>query len=116
DVENILTFKGRYADVVTTTLADNFRSSPGVVSVGRSIAQLNDPNRLTKEMAAKSHQTYERGDILALEFGTPADEAAWICDRIEQLRGAPFVDAPGEAPRGLSWSDFAVLFRSVQKS
>ena len=53
--------------------------------------------------------------MLALTFDSPTDEAAWICDRIERLRGVPFTDAPEAQPRGLSWSDFAVLFRSVSK-
>ena len=53
--------------------------------------------------------------MLALTFGSAADEARWICDRIERLCGAPFYDEPGAEPRGLSWSDFAVLFRSVSK-
>jgi DNA helicase II / ATP-dependent DNA helicase PcrA len=66
-------------------------------------------------MVAAGHQAYDRGDMLALTFDSAADEATWICDRIERLRGVPFTDAPGEAPRGLSWSDFAVLFRSVSK-
>ena len=39
----------------------------------------------------------------------------WIVDRIEHLHGAPFQDRPGAAPRGLSWSDCAVLFRSVAR-
>ena len=53
--------------------------------------------------------------MLALSFDSAAGEARWICDRIERLRGIPFRDAPDAEPRGLSWSDFAVLFRSVSK-
>ena len=112
-VRNILDFAQRKEGVRTVTLDDNFRSSAGIVSLGRDVAGLNDPDRLTKTMVAAGHQTYQRGDILALTFESAADEAAWICDRIARLRGMPFVDAPRAEPRGLSWSDFAVLFRSV---
>ena len=31
------------------------------------------------------------------------------------MRGLAFKDSPDAEPRGLSWSDFAVLFRSVAK-
>ena len=114
-VANILSFTQRQTGVRTVTLDDNFRSSVGIVSLGREVAARNDPHRLPKSMVAAGHQAYERGDLLALTFDSPADEAAWICDRIERMRGVPFTDSPGAGPRGLSWSDFAVLFRSVSK-
>ena len=114
-VANILTFTERQDDVRTVTLDDNFRSSKGIVSLAREVAALNDPHRLPKNMVAAGYQAFDRGDMLALTFDSAADEAAWICDRIERLRGVPFADAPGAEPRGLSWSDFAVLFRSVSK-
>jgi DNA helicase-2/ATP-dependent DNA helicase PcrA len=114
-VANILSFTQRQAGVRTVTLDDNFRSSVGIVSLGREVAARNDPHRLPKSMVAAGHQDFERGDMLGLTFDTPADEAAWICDRIERMRGVPFTDSPGAGPRGLSWSDFAVLFRSVSK-
>jgi DNA helicase-2/ATP-dependent DNA helicase PcrA len=114
-VRNILDFPQRTKGVRTVTLDDNFRSSAGIVSLGRDVAGLNDPDRLPKTMVAAGHQSYERGDMLALTFDSAVGEAAWICDRIARLRGMPFVDTPGAEPRGLSWSDFAVLFRSVSK-
>lgn len=115
-VSNILTFAGRYSGVRQVTLADNFRSSRGVVEVGRSVAGLIPADqRLPKQMVAAGHQTWERGDLVALEFGTPEEEATWIVDQIEHMRGVAFLDAPGKEPRGLSWSDCAVLFRSVAR-
>jgi DNA helicase-2/ATP-dependent DNA helicase PcrA len=110
-----LSFTERQEDVRKVMLDDNFRSTPAVVSLGREVAARNDPDRLAKNMVAAGHQTYERGDMLALTFDSAVDEAAWICDRIERLRGVPFTDSPAAQPRGLSWSDFAVLFRSVSK-
>ena len=114
-VANILTFAERHRRVRTVTLDDNFRSSAGIVSLGRSIAEQNAAARLAKKMVAAGHQDYQRGDLLALSFDGPAQEAAWVCDRIARLRGQPFRDSPRSESRGLSWSDFAVLYRSVSK-
>ncbi len=116
EVSNIVTFAERYDGVAQVTLADNFRSSKGIVELGRSIAELiPDDQRLGKSMVATGHQTWNRGDLLALTFDTAEAEAAWICDRIQQMRGLPFQDAPDAPARGLTWSDCAVLFRSVAK-
>ena len=52
--------------------------------------------------------------MLALQFGDEQEEAEFIAQRISDLLGMPFTDRPGEEPRGLSWSDCAVLFRSVK--
>lgn len=116
EVSNIVTFADRYAGVRQVTLDDNFRSSEGVVEVGRSVAELIPLGaRLPKAMVASGHQTFDRGDLLAMEFVDPESEAAWICDRIQAMRGIAFVDAPGVQSRGLSWSDCALLFRSVAR-
>ena len=113
-VSNILTFANRHDDVEQVTLADNFRSTEGVIAVGRMVAEtIPAGHRLAKQMHHASHQSWERGDILALDHATAAEEAAAICDRIEALRGVPFIDTPTSVQRGLSWSDCAVLFRSV---
>lgn len=115
-VSNIVTFASRYPGVRQVTLDDNFRSSRGVVELGRSVAErIPGGERLPKAMAAAGHQTWERGDLVALTFDDPDSEARWVVDRIEHLRGVPFQDGPESQPRGLSWSDCAVLFRSVAK-
>jgi DNA helicase-2/ATP-dependent DNA helicase PcrA len=113
-VSNIVTFDRRYQGVRQVTLDDNFRSTRAVVELGRSIAELIPAgDRLPKEMVAAGHQAWERGDLLALAFDDPDKEASWIADRIEHLRGVAFRSAPDSEPRGLSWSDCAVLYRSV---
>jgi len=116
EVKNILNFRNRYDDVESATLAENFRSSSGVVDSARPIAERNNPNRLPKSMVAAGHQKYERGDVLALTFDDPQGEAEWMADRILEMLGIPFVDEPGDSPRGLSWMDCAVLLRTVRKS
>ncbi|MDB4873553.1 MAG: helicase, partial [Gemmatimonadales bacterium] len=111
-VSNILTFADRQEDVRVVTLDDNFRSSQGIVALGQAVAEQNTA-RLDKKMVAAGHQQFDRGDLLALSFDSAEDEARSICDRIERFRGIPFQDTPDAEPRGLSWSDFSVLFRSV---
>src|SRR5205823_2454765 len=101
--------------VYNVTLAENFRSSKGVVDAAQLIARINS-QRLQKEMIAGGHQQFERGDLLALSFRDPQEEATWIAERILELRGVPFIDDPGKEPRGLSWADCAVLLRSVRNS
>lgn len=114
EVSNIVTFKERYEGVHQVTLAENFRSSDGVVEVGRSVAErIPDALRLPKAMVRGGHQRWERGDMIARDFADEAGEAAWICDRIEAMRGLAFQDSAEGEGRGLSWSDFAVLYRSV---
>jgi DNA helicase-2/ATP-dependent DNA helicase PcrA len=113
-VSNIITFADRYDGVRQVTLADNFRSSNGIVELGRSVAErIPVGERLAKTMVAGGHQSWDRGDLLALTFDDAAGEASWICERIEAMQGAPFRDTPDAEPRGLSWSDCSVLLRSV---
>jgi DNA helicase-2/ATP-dependent DNA helicase PcrA len=112
DVDNILTFAKRYSPVSLVQLEENFRSSDGVVSVARdSIDQL--VKRLPKEMKATEAQDYEEGDIVALSFQTPQEEATYIAEMCRALRGLPVRTGAGE--RGISWSDMAVLLRSVRR-
>jgi DNA helicase-2/ATP-dependent DNA helicase PcrA len=113
-VSNILTFVERRDGVRRVTLDDNFRSSQGIVALGQAVAEQN-PERLEKKMVASGHQHFDRGDMLALTFDDAEEEAHWTCDRIRRLRGTSFLDETGGDLRGLSWSDFAVLFRSVSK-
>lgn len=114
-VANILTFEARHQGVRRVTLDHNFRSSEGITALARAVAEEHISDRLPKQMIASGHQSYARGDVLALAFGDAEAEARWICDRMEWLRGQPFLDSSGSQPRGLSWSDFAVLYRSVSK-
>jgi len=116
DISGITTFAKRFESVETITLDSNFRSSAGIVEFAQKVAELNNPNRLKKHMISSGHQQFERGDILALDFADPSEEARWIADRIESLVGSPYCDQAGQAERGLSWSDCAVLLRSVKRS
>ena len=112
-VENITGFAGRYPGVAQVRLQENFRSSVGIVEIARDFIAQN-PGRLEKQMQPSSSQEYEVGDISALEFSCPEDEADWIAETCRELHGKAFGDA--SARRGLSWSDMAILLRSVRRN
>jgi DNA helicase-2/ATP-dependent DNA helicase PcrA len=57
-------------------------------------------------------QANEAGDIVALSFNSVEDEAAYIAQTATALRGVAIREDAGE--RGISWSDMAVLLRSVK--
>lgn len=111
DVRNIITFSQRYPNVKTERLNENFRSTKGIVVTARRIAEEN-PDRLAKKMESTHSQPLDRGDILALQFQDDVQEAAWIAEKIEWLKGSQYRDRPSESPRGLTYSDMAILVRA----
>ena len=113
DIGNILGFCDRYPGVSQITMGDNFRSSTGVVDSARRVVEKNT-QRLAKTMESRGMQTYELGDLLALRFPSPVAEAQWIAEKIKTLRGVAFTE--NETARGLTWSDCAILLRSVKSS
>jgi DNA helicase II / ATP-dependent DNA helicase PcrA len=68
-------------------------------------------------MQPTNAQDFEEGDIVALSFADPDQEAAYIAQNLQALRGIsikePGKDNPDHA-RGISWSDMAILLRSVR--
>jgi len=116
NVRNILTFAERYPQVRQLAIEENFRSSKAVVDCARTVIENNDPDRLPKRMASSGRQPSRRGDVLCLSFGDPHEEARWIATRIRETAGTSFKDDPRAKARGLSWSDCAVLLRSVRKN
>jgi DNA helicase-2/ATP-dependent DNA helicase PcrA len=116
DVRNILTFEKRYPKVTQIRLEDNFRSSQGIVETARPFIEQNS-ERLSKKMKPAEAQTYESGDIVALSFNTPDEEATYIAQTIQSLRGVAIKEPTKDEPshmRGISWSDMAILLRSVR--
>lgn len=111
DINNILTFSGRYHGVRQIPLAENFRSSSGVVDTARSVVERNS-ERLPKSMVSTGQQSFQQGDLLCLRFPDPDAEAQWIVQKIADLRGTTFTEKG--VTRGLTWSDCAILIRSVK--
>ena len=112
DVRNILTFEKRYPKVRQIRLEENFRSSEGIVTVACDFIK-QVVQRLPKEMKATKAQTFEAGDIVALSFGSPEEEAEYIAATCKALRGVAIRE--GGAERGMAWSDMAILLRSVRR-
>jgi DNA helicase II / ATP-dependent DNA helicase PcrA len=112
EVRNILSFGGRYPAAETVNLEENFRSSEGVVSVARDFVR-QVAQRLPKEMKAEGAQVYEAGDITALQFGDPEEEADHIALLCRKMLGLPIRE--GDGSRGICWSDMAILLRSVRR-
>jgi DNA helicase-2/ATP-dependent DNA helicase PcrA len=110
-VDNILTFEKRYPGVQRIPLEENFRSSDGIVETARAFIAQNT-TRLPKEMKPTGAQTNEPGDIVALSFNSVDEEAQYIVKTVKALRGVAIREDLGE--RGISWSDMAVLLRSVK--
>ena len=92
-------------------MEENFRSSDGVVETARAFISQNG-NRLPKEMKPTGAQAFEAGDTVALSFDSPDQEAQHIVTMVQALRGVAIREDNNE--RGISWSDMAVLFRSVR--
>ena len=113
DIANIVGFADRYPGVRRIALAENFRSSEGVVESARQVVARND-GRLKKRMQSAGTQSFQHGDLLSLKFDNPTSEAQWIARKIQEMRGMPFTEN-GET-RGLSWSDCVILLRSVKNS
>ena len=113
DVENIITFEERYPGVESIRLEENFRSSQGVIETARGFID-KVGNRLPKAMKYADAQPYETGDVVALSFDSPEEEAGYIVETIKSLRGVAFDD--GGEERGLSYSDMAILLRSVRNN
>lgn len=112
DVANILGFEEHYDEVTQIRLEENFRSSEGIIAVAREFIRSID-QRLPKEMKATAAQRYEAGDITALPFDSPELEAAHVASTCQTLRGLTIGDDGRE--RGISWSDMAILLRSVRR-
>ncbi|MHC4396470.1 MAG: ATP-dependent helicase [Planctomycetota bacterium] len=123
DITNILTFEERYEDVTQIDMVENFRSTHVIVEVAnRAVRQLS--SRIDKSMQAVHWQENdstvklvetmaELSDFQRVIFDNPGEEAAYIADRIEYLRGVE-IKENGEN-RGLDWGDMAILFRSVRR-
>lgn len=117
NVQNILTFKDRYKDVKIHKLLVNFRSTKAIVQTANSFIQKAIPfERLPKEI--KYHKNGNIHDIRNLWFQTREDEAKWVAQRIKSLIGTTYIeynpDGTEKSRRGLTYSDFAVLIRSIR--
>ena len=113
DVGNIIGFQKRYPNVETVPLNENYRSSAAIVLTARQVIERN-PERLPKKMESADAQPFQRGDILAMKFDSITSEAEWISSKVSKLIGTPYQDKKDSIVRGLTYSDIAILLRSVR--
>jgi DNA helicase-2/ATP-dependent DNA helicase PcrA len=112
DVSNILTFGNRYANAAQLPLSENFRSTEAIVSVSDAfVAAELGPSRIPKTPIAAANRSPRQ--IGTLWFGSRAEEANWVADRIQALLGTAYEEADGSV-RGLTPADFAILMRSTR--
>ena len=83
-VGNILKFIERYPSVEQIRLEENFRSSEGVIETARGFIEQVSP-RLPKVMKFANAQRYESGDVVALSFDSPEDEAKYVAETIQYI-------------------------------
>ncbi|SFA75541.1 DNA helicase-2 / ATP-dependent DNA helicase PcrA [Cohnella sp. OV330] len=119
NVQNILTFGKRYSEVSVHRLLVNFRSTAAIVDGANNFVQRTiSLVRLSKEI--KSYSDGNIQDLRKLWFEDREDEAEWVAQRIKSLIGTTYVEGMNsdgtEKCRGLSYSDFAILIRSIQNS
>jgi DNA helicase II / ATP-dependent DNA helicase PcrA len=114
DVSNILHFATRYPNVTQVALTDNFRSTRAIVESARRVVELN-PERLPKKMLSTDAQPHAHGNLLARQFADIHEEAAWIAQKVLALHSTPYQDKQEGPERGLAFSDFAILLRSVRR-
>lgn len=117
NVQNILTFKDRYADVSIHRLLINFRSTKAIVETANNFIQNTIPvERLTKTITY--HTDGNIKDLRKLWFDTRDNEARWVANRIKSLVGTTYIeynaDGTEKSRRGLTYSDFAVLIRGIR--
>lgn len=119
NVQNILTFSSRYDGVSVHRLLINFRSTKAIVDGANEFVQrLLNTQRLDKDI--KSNYDGNIQDLRKLWFDKREDEAEWVASRIEELVGTKYVEKVNpdgsEVCRGLTFSDFAILLRSIHNS
>lgn len=119
NVQNILTFSKRYENVAIHRLLVNFRSTNAIVSGANSFVQQTiSLVRLGKEIRSFSDGNIQ--DLRKIWFVDRAEEAEWVASRIESLIGTKYVEGINpdgtERYRGLTYSDFAILLRSIHNT
>ena len=102
DVHNILDFEKDYPDATVIKLEQNYRSTANILDAANQVIAHN-VGRMEKVLWTES----EAGEPIKLfNAGDEREEAAWICDRIQQMH------LSGQAENG----DIAILYRSNSQS
>ncbi|MDD6039938.1 MAG: DNA helicase PcrA [Clostridia bacterium] len=101
DIRNILDFEKDYPDATVIKLEQNYRSTANILDAANQVIAHNE-GRMEKMLWT---QAGEGDPIRVFCAGSERDEAAWICDRMQQLRLG-----------GHDFGQMAVLYRSNAQS
>ena len=102
DIRNILDFEKDYPDPKIVKLEQNYRSTAPILSAAWKLVRHNE---MRKE---KKLWTVRKSDapVTAEQLGNEAAEAAWVAERIAELR----------VSRRMDWSGFSVFYRTNAQS
>ena len=101
DIRNILDFEKDYPDATVIKLEQNYRSTANILDAANQVIAHNE-GRMEKALWTEM----PAGDPIRLFCaGDEREEAAWICDRMHQLKKS-----------GKDFGDMAVLYRSNAQS
>ncbi len=101
DIRNILDFEKDYPDATVIKLEQNYRSTANILDAANQVIAHNE-GRMEKALWTE----LPPGDPIRLFCaGDERDEAAWVCDRMQQLKLS-----------GKTFGDMAILYRSNAQS
>ncbi|MFH1512918.1 MAG: DNA helicase PcrA [Bacillota bacterium] len=101
DVRNILEFEKDYPEATVIKLEQNYRSTSNILDAANQVIQ----NNLERKKKTLWTDAPAGGLISLFCAGDEREEAAWICDRIQQLQLS-----------GEKYDDIAVLYRTNAQS
>ena len=101
DIRNILDFEKDYPDAVVIKLEQNYRSTANILDAANQVIAHNE-GRMEKALWTEM----PAGDPISVFCaGDEREEAAWICDRMQQMKIG-----------GHDYGEMAVLYRSNAQS
>ena len=101
DVRNILDFEKDFPEATVIKLEQNYRSTGNILDAANQVIRNNQERKIKKLWTDA-----KEGELISLFCaGDEREEAAWICDRIQQLQLS-----------GEKYSDIAVLYRTNAQS
>ncbi len=104
DYANIVRFRDHFPDARQVLLEQNYRSNQTILNVANAVIG-NNRNRTVKVLHTENG--VGKNSVAIYEAYNEIEEAAYVCDEIERLM---------VAERGLSLSDFAVMYRTNAQS
>lgn len=115
----IINFNDKFEDdeVKTIPLSLNYRSSEGITKLSETLISNNVKRIPDKKMESFKSQVFKKGtDILYNRYGDVESENEAIAEYIDDILGVEFKDNGDKEPRGLAFSDIAILLRTWSKA